>query len=168
MGNTTALRRVLKSRFHPHANARGFAIDERLQPRSTSFRRQAGDRVHIFDVQWDKYGRPRFLVTFGTCPASGLDVNGVTHSPADTLPSWCPDAGSLQPRRGTSTASWFRQDVSWLRRLLGHVVLRPADDVVDELLAVFPELENYWDTGAIGAHMRPWWIGTARKPGHSA
>lgn len=160
MGSTTALRRALKSRFHPHVAARGFAIDERLQPRSTTFRRQAGGRIHIFDLLWDKYGKPRFVVPFGTCPRSGLDVNGVTHSPADTLPSWCSDAGTLQPRRGTSTASWFRQDVSWLRRLVGHAPLRPADDVVDELLAMFPELENYWDTGAIGSHMRLWHIGS--------
>lgn len=163
MGSTTALRRALKARFHPEAATRGFAIDQRLQPRSTTFRRQAGDRIHIFDVQWDKYGRPRFIVTFGTCPLLGLEVNGVTHSPADTLPGWCPDAGTLQPRRGTSTASWFRQDVSWIRRLVGRPPLRPPDDVVDDLLATFPELENYWDTGVIGSHMRLWRISTARS-----
>jgi hypothetical protein len=156
MGPTTELRRALKARFFAYARDRGFVADERLQPRSTIFRRGVADRVHIFEVQWDKYGKPRFALHFGTCRADGVDVNGTIHPPGDTLPTWCPDTGSLQPRRGTGTRSWFRQDSTVLQRVLGRPALRDPGDVVDELLALFPELERYWASGEVGPHLRQW------------
>jgi hypothetical protein len=156
MGRTTELRRVLKARFIPYAVDRGFAVDERHQPRSTTFRRRVGNCVQIFDVQWEKYGTPRFALNFGTCPAEGLHANGAVYPPEDTLPGWCPDTGRLQPRRGTATGSWFRQDTTMLQRLLGSPALRDPVDVVDELLALFPELERYWASGDVGRHLRLW------------
>lgn len=156
MGKTTELRRAVKTRFFTHARERGFVVDERLQPVSTIFRRRAGRVVHLFDVQWEKYGRPRFVIGFGTCPAEGLRLGDVTHSPEETLPTWCPDAGSLQPRRGAGPGSWFRQDSTVLQRLFGRPPLRNAADVVDEVMTMFPELERYWASGEVGPHMWQW------------
>src|SRR5262245_20317539 len=110
MGSTTELRRALKARFFSHAESSGFAVDSSRQPVTTTFRRRVGSAVQIFDVQWDKYGRPRFILHFGTCPAQGLPVDGAICAPETVFATWCPDRGSLQPRRGTSTRSWFRQD----------------------------------------------------------
>jgi hypothetical protein len=67
MGTTTELRRALKTLFIPYAVDRGFVVDERGQPRSTVFRRRVRSRVEMFEVQWEKYGTPRFAVHFGTC-----------------------------------------------------------------------------------------------------
>ena len=158
MGRTTDLRRALKTRFFPYARDRGFAVDERRQPVSTIFRRRVGQSVHIVEVQWEKYGRPRFAVHFGTCPADGLSVRGTVHPADETLPTWCPDAGSLQPRRGGSLRSWFRQDATLLQRLRGRPALRDPTRVAEEVVALFPELERYWETGQVGRHMRQWFL----------
>ena len=158
VGPTTALRRALKERFFPHAVGRGFVLDERDQPRSTTFRRRGEKGVHVFEVRWEKYGRPRFAVHFGTCPLEGLHVSGVTHTPEETFATWCADAGTLGPRRGARAPAWFRQDAAWWERLVRRPPLRDPTHVVDELLAVFPELERYWANGDVGAHLRLWRI----------
>jgi hypothetical protein len=164
MGTTTELRRELREKFFPYAGARGFAADLRLQPRSAIFRRSAGSRVQMFEVQWEKYGAPRIALHFGTCPAGGVLVNGTTYAPEETLPTWCTDVGTLQPRRGFSSRSWFRQDSTLLQRLLGRPALRAAADVVDELLAYFPEVEHYWTSGDVGRHLRMWGRDSAKIP----
>ena len=156
MGTTTSLRRALRESFEPEAVSRGFEIDRRNQPQSTEFRRLLDGKVHIFTIQWDKYGTPRFIVHFGTCPAEGLEVNGTVHPPGNVLPGWLPVVGTLYPRRGTSTRSWFRQDSTMLQRVLGKPVHREPLAVVDELLVLFQEMESYWTTGAIGPHVRLW------------
>jgi hypothetical protein len=142
--------------FIPHAVDRGFVVDERHHPRWTTFRRRTEGRVQIFDVQWDKYGRPRFRINFGTCGADGLRVDGQRYPADETLASWCPDAGTLQPRRGTGAGSWFRQDAPFLHRLFGRPALRDPQQVVDQLLMLFPELERYWDGSEVGPHLRVW------------
>lgn len=156
MGPTTDLRRELKARFLPYAADRGFVVDRTAQPQSTVFRRRVGHDVQIFEVQWEKYGRPRFRVNFGTCPADGLRAGGTVHPPDATLPSWCPDAGTLQPRRGRTSRSWFRQDATWAERLLGKPARRDPSAVVDECLSLFQELERYWTHRQVGPHLRQW------------
>ena len=156
MGTTTALRQALKRKFIPFAESRGFVVDRRDQPISTVFRRYTGKVVHIFAVQWEEYGSPRFIINFGTCPACGVVIRGESHSAENYLPSWCDDSGTLQPSRGNSSRSWFRQDHSMMHRLSLKSSLRAPEDVVEEMLALFPELEHYWSTGEVGQHMRIW------------
>jgi hypothetical protein len=131
--------------------------------RSTAFRRPAGGSVQMFELQWEKYGRPRFAVHFGTCPAEGLLVNGALHRPEDTLPTWCPDTGSFRRPRGGTRSLWFRQDASVVQRLLGSRALRDPDLVVNQLLGVFPELERYWAKGEVGRYLKLWSIGKHRR-----
>lgn len=156
MGITTGLRRALKQDFFSFVEKTGFSIDPRNQPGSTVFRRSVGSVVQIFEIQWEKYGRPRFALHFGTCAAAGLQIQGQVHHTGSVLPTWCPDTGSLQPRRGTSSRSWFRQDRPLLQRLLLRPAMREPSEVVGEVLALFPELERYWATGEVGKHMRIW------------
>ncbi|HXW05454.1 MAG TPA: hypothetical protein VD833_09500 [Vicinamibacterales bacterium] len=40
--------------------------------------------------------------------------------------------------------------------------------MVDELLALFPELERYWDTGVVGSHLRLWHPGEVLPSGKIA
>jgi hypothetical protein len=127
MGTTTALRRALKQDFFAFVEKRGFRMDQRDQPRSTVFRRSVG-----------------------------LLIQGQAHQAGSVFPGRCPDAGSLQPRRGTGTRSWFRQDRSLLQRLFLRPAMREPSEVAGELLALFPELEHYWATGEVGRHMRIW------------
>src|SRR5262245_6658996 len=160
MGRTTALRRELRNRFIPAVVEQGFRLDERNAPVFLAFRRSAVRHVHIFEFQWDKYGEARFRINFGTCPAKGVTL-GSQHVPAgDVFASWLPDTGSLTPRRGTSTRSWFRQDRTLWQRMLGKPRIKEPSEVVAEVTALFVELQAYWSNGVSGPHMRHW--GSAR------
>jgi hypothetical protein len=168
MGKTTELRREIKSRFLPYAAARGFSLDERLQPVSTIFRRHASNRMEMFELQWDKYGLARFTIHFGTCPMQGLDINGKSTPPEECLPTWCNETGTLQPRRGSGTRSWFRQDSTLWQRLMGARALRQPSEVADELLALFPEVEQYWASGTVGPHVKIWKREASRRADSSS
>lgn len=119
-----------------------------------TFRRTIGESLHVFDVQWDKYGRPRFVVNFGTCPAGGLHVSGKDIPADQVLAGWAPQRGRLQPCAGASSANWFRQDKSLVARLFFGVAPHPASEVVAQLTQLFPELEAYWSAGTIGKHLQ--------------
>ena len=136
MGRTSELRREIKMRFVPLAAASGFALSEAHAPGFLEFRRVVGDGEHLFDVQWEKYGRPRFVVNFSSDGKHGR----------------------LQPRAGAGTSSWFRQDATLLDRLLFRPSLRPSSEVVDELISLFPELEGFFSQQVLGKHMHlfPW------------
>ena len=153
MGTSTDLRRELKRVFFPLLRERGFVQDDTNAPNDTSFRRQLGDVVHILEVQWEKYGDPTFVINFGTCPATGLDTPR-GHFPADSVyAGWLPENGRLQPRRGHSVRNWFSQRKPWLTRIFAREKLRSAQEVVGELLGIFPEVETYWASGTIGKHL---------------
>ncbi|WP_202845212.1 hypothetical protein [Luteimonas saliphila] len=154
MGRTSELRNELKRAFFPFAESHGFLIDRRDEPTFTTFRRIVAGSLHVFDVQWDKYDRPRFVVNFGICPASGLHLSGKDVPPDQVLAGWTPRGGRLQPRPGASEASWFRQDRPLLARLFLGAALRPAPEVVAQPTRLFPELEAYWSTGTVGKHVR--------------
>ncbi len=152
MGSTTALRRALDASFFPYLAEQGFLVDARNQPSLKTCRRTADGAVQILGLQWDKYGRPRFAVHFGTCAAEGLQVGDDLFPAEDVLATWCPDRGTLRPRRG----EWFRQDPTLLARLRGARSLREPTDIVDELVAHVHELDAYWRDGDVGPHLRLW------------
>jgi hypothetical protein len=49
-----------------------------------------------------------------------------------------------------------------LQRLIGQPARRPPDDVLDELIALYEEVERYWASGAVGPHMRLWSLSVGR------
>ena len=153
MGVTTALRRELKQGFLPLLLDKGFIQDDRDAPQTIHFRRPAGDAVHLLEIQWDKYGGPTFVINFGACPAEGLNTpHG--HVPAEQVyAGWLRESGRLQPKRGRGTGSWFSQKRPWLQRIFAKQKLRSPDEVVRELLALFPQVEAYLTTGAIGDNL---------------
>jgi hypothetical protein len=154
MGKTTDLRREIKRVFMPLAEARGFKTITRNSPFFLEFRRRKGDEINIFDIQWEKYGKPRFVVNFGNCPVEGLTIHGKHYPPDEVISGWTPQRGRLQPGKGSGTGSWFRQDKPFIKRILSRDKLYPAKDVVAQLAALFMELENWWETGKTGPHMR--------------
>ncbi|MGE0269380.1 MAG: DUF4304 domain-containing protein [Candidatus Omnitrophota bacterium] len=153
MGKTTALRQEITRVFIPRAQKAGFDLDRKNSPVFIEFRRIDGDIVHLFDIQWEKYGRPRFVVNFGTCPAAGMETGGKHYPPSEVSAGWTPVRGRLQPGRGSTTSNWFCQDRPLWRRLFGKNLRSPAE-VVSLLIKLFEELETFWKTGAVGPHLR--------------
>jgi hypothetical protein len=134
MGNTTELRRELKDRFVPIAVSHSYSLSEQRAPFFLEFRRVRHREEQYFDIQWDKYGRPRFVVNFAS--AAGR--------------------GRLQPGKGSTVSSWFRQDLSFLRRLIQRRANRSASAVIDELIQLFDELERFFSDRSVGPHVRVW------------
>ncbi len=158
MGSSTELRRELKRRFWPLLESQGFSRDESDAPMFVFFRRHSSDSTQLLDLQWDKYGSPRFVLHFGQCPANGIEFRGERIPREKMIASWLATSrqgGTLQPRRGLSSRAWFRLDPDILMRLKGKRSRQPAE-VVDELLALFPQVEAWWRSGALGPHLRMW------------
>lgn len=155
MGRTTALRREIKRVFVPHLASKGFSLDQRQAPNFLCFRRIEPDQIDVCDIQWEKYGLPRFVMNFGQAPANGVvDLLGKPVMPADIFPSHAPIWGRLSPRAGAMTGSWFRQDRPLIERIVTWSRLRPPEQVISELVTLFAEVEEFWRSGAIGPHMR--------------
>jgi hypothetical protein len=152
MGRTTELRRALKSDVFPLLAERGFAIDERNMPGLVDFRRTRGDRVDFMEFQWEKYGRPRFRLSFGTVSSRGTIAQGI-HTPArDMGPGQAPLYVCLYPRgTGSSTRDWFCQDAPFWIRVFGWPARAPSE-VIAELLALLPEIDEYLLAGKMGPH----------------
>jgi hypothetical protein len=154
MGASTSLRAALKKRFIPYAEQRGFSVDQSHQPISTTFRRRRGDIVHAFDIQWDKGGRPRFVVNCGMSSLREIPEEQKESALQEVWPFAADKSGRLFRRRGLLLGSWFRLDVPLHKRVFLFRSSYDPDAVVDELLELFPELETWWDSGTVGPHMR--------------
>src|SRR6185503_14657260 len=96
MGSTTDLRHEIKKQFEPFMVQRGYLIDRKEAPAFTIFRKISSDSVYLCDIQWEKYGRPRFVLNFGKCGVKGIVTgDGKTISPGEMIPSWAPVCGRL-------------------------------------------------------------------------
>ena len=147
------LRRALKERFYPLIAESGFVRDKRPHPLFTGFRRHRDGKVHVFDVQWDKYHRPYFVLNFGEAPLGDVELNGI-RIPADEVgPAHCPLNGRLQRYRGGALSCWFRLRKPWIATLTsGKWNFRP-EEVADEVSYAFQELEEWWASKTEGPHV---------------
>jgi hypothetical protein len=153
MGRTTDLRRAIKRSFVPLMEGKGFLTDQRYMPQFLIFRRITPERIYVCDIQWEKSGRPRFVLNFGSCGPLGVVLRGTDVEPSDVWPAITPWRGRLMPGPPPFIRNWFRQDRRLLQRLWLGIPLKLPEGVVSELIALFPEVENYWDNGVIGAHI---------------
>jgi hypothetical protein len=154
MGRTTSLRRVIKRDFVPHLRDKGFSLDMRHAPQFFTFRKIDTDAVYVCDIQWEKYGRPRFVLNFGKCSADSVSFRGERLLPGDIFPVHTPERGRLAPGRQWTTGGWFRQDRPLVKRFVHFSKLYPAEEVVSQLIALFGEVEEFWKSGFIGPHIR--------------
>jgi hypothetical protein len=146
------LRKAVWSRIVPALITEDFHPLPQDEDKTQRFVRRESGVIHVLEVQWDRHGRPRYVLNYGTCPVDGLRV-GTTHHAADTVyAGWLPDSGRLQPLPGATSAHWFRQDVPLIKRLFGRSTPTP-DTVVESTLALLPELWRYWRDGIPGRHM---------------
>jgi hypothetical protein len=154
MGRTTDLRRAIKRSFVPLMEGKGFRTDSRDLPHFLAFRRITPDRIYVCDIQWEKYGRPRFVLNFGSCGSQGVVCHGKEINPADVTASATPWRGRLMPGRPPSISRWFRQDRSLLQGLWKGSSLRPPDETIRDLIDLFTEVEDFWNSGIIGKHIQ--------------
>ena len=136
MGRTTALREAIKRDFVPFLRDKGFVLDMRDAPRLYTFRKTQSDVVLECSVQWEKYGSPRFILNFTKRGPTGLITSG-----------------RLAPSQRRSTGGWFRQDRSWFEKLFSFSKFRPAEQIVAQLIALFGEVEDCWESQTIGPHI---------------
>ena len=153
MGRTTPLRREIKRIFIPHLTEKGFAVDMRHAPQFCTFRRIGPDAVQVCDIQWDKYGRPRFVVNFGVCGPEEVMFRGERIPPEDIFPFHATDRGRLAPSH-PMTAGWYRQDRPLLAQFVSLSRLYSPEAVVAKLMMHFVEVEDYWASRRIGPHVR--------------
>jgi hypothetical protein len=153
MGRTTALRREIKRAFIPHLAAKGFSVDVRHAPQFLTFRQVTPNAVNVSDIQWEKYGRPRFVVNFGKCGADGVVLRGQRILPDDIMPYHGICWGRLRPGSGRTTRGWFRQDRPLLERIIHRSQSYAPEEVVSKLIVLFAEVEEFWNSGLIGPHI---------------
>jgi hypothetical protein len=140
------LREAVKRRFYPYAESRGFVRARSSHPHFADFRRDRGGKAEVFDVQWDKYGRPAFVVNFGVVEAART---------GETAPRW-KNLYRLV-RDAAARDRWFDLRKPWGEALRSLRLRYRPDAVVDQLIARFPEAEAWWTRGAVGPHVRHLW-----------
>ena len=110
-------------------------------------------KVHVFDIQWDKYGAPRFVINFGEAPIEGLDVDG-KRVPAAKVEMWhCSIGGRLQRRRGPYLRDWFQLKKPLLEALRSMKWSYDPEEVVGHVKACFHELDAWWASKEEGPHI---------------
>lgn len=154
MGPTTPLRQEIKRVFVPYLTAKGFAVDTRGAPQFLTFRRVNARAIDVCDIQWEKSGRPRFVVNFGKCGADGVVFRGNRIAPEDIVPYNGLCWGRLSPGSGLTTRGWFRQDRPLLERMTCWSRSYTPQEVVSLLTALFAEVEEFWASGRLGPHVR--------------
>jgi len=51
--------------FYKFVEQKGFTKEKSVEPYFTEFRRNHNNEVQVFEIQWDKYWRPYFVINFG-------------------------------------------------------------------------------------------------------
>jgi len=155
MGTTTALRRALKVKFFAHLLSTGFEIDQRHAPHFMDFRRLKPDRVEFISIQWERFGRPRFKLMFGTTGRNGTISHGKHVQPRDVDPGSAPVYICLYPvGNGSSTRHWFRQDRTLWQAILKGARLRDADEVISDVQRLSSQIEAYFNSVQVGQNCR--------------
>jgi hypothetical protein len=147
MTHSQDLRQAVKTRFYPFVESRGF-VRGKATSLFTVFRRRDGETLRIFDIQWDKYGGPRCVINFGEVPLRSLRVDErelETHN--------CETLGRLKRKKGPYLGSWFQLKMPWLEAIASMRMRYEPEEVVDQLLALFPEVEAWWSDKTEGPHL---------------
>lgn len=144
MRRSHPLREVIKKRFYPFVEDKGF-----VRGRATSlfvpFERVVAGRIQVFEIQWDKSHRPRFVINFGEWASSDQQELGLS-----------PVSGRLQRCQGSSIRTWFQISKPWGEILRTFQWSYQPDEVASHLIDCFPELEAWWSSKREGPHVKIW------------
>ncbi|AUD77741.1 hypothetical protein CW740_00215 [Kangiella profundi] len=135
---TKPLNDEMKKVFYPWVRAKGFVKQKSTDPHFVEFRRETSSGIDVFEVQWDKYWRPYFVINFKKERVSD--------------PKW-QYPGRLQRISGGSLNCWFSLSKPFIYKLLTFHWSYEPTEVVEELMYAFEELENWWKNGEVGGHM---------------
>lgn len=155
MSRAATLREAIKAVFYPFASERGF-VRGKATSMFTPFHRIRGSVAQVFDLQWDKYGAPRFVINFGEAPSSGVIFQGELIPPDKLQPVHCPMNGRLQRWRGGSLRTWFQLSKPWLETIRTLRWAYSPSEVAGDLIHCFSELETWWATKQEGPHVHIW------------
>lgn len=144
MSSSRPLREALKHRFYPFVQRQGF-VRGKATALFVPFERVIDGKVQFFEIQWDKSHRPRFVVNFG-------ERASPEHNELEPLPV----QGRLQRWRGGSIRCWFQLGKPWIETLRTLRWQHQPDEVADQLVACFHELESWWDSKQAGPHVQLW------------
>lgn len=152
MGKAVTLRNLVKEAIFPLLEAKGLQRVRGRNPLVFEFKRLTHQEIWVVVIQWEKYGKPRFVVNFDKFPRAGIRWNSTNYSADEVDGSFA--HCRLQPRSGSRTGSWFRQDRSLLASIVLGSRLRPEEKVVEELMSMIEEVFNYLENDHIGNHVR--------------
>lgn len=144
MSQSKPLRDVLKKRFYPFANERGF-VRGKATSLFTPFERVVDGKIQLFEIQWDKYHRPRFVINFGERASSEKNDSAQP-----------PYFARLQRWRGGSMRTWFQISKPWVETLRTLRWSYQPDEVASHLIECFSELEAWWGSKQEGPHVYIW------------
>ncbi len=148
---TQHLRLEVERSFYPFALAKGFE-----RGRATSFevpfgRIQSGS-LQWFDLQWEKYHRPCFILNFGSADEGMLDgrsVNEILNDRSFVYPSIC----RLHRYAGVELGSWFGTRKPLLKQMWTLSRRHTPEQAVAQAIAAFADIERWWKTGVVTDHM---------------
>jgi len=148
-GDSGPLRAAVKKRLHPRLGALGFTSTAHSM--RSLFQRTHGDCIQVVEIQWDKHHSPIFRINFGEAEASSI--------PRGEAPDlhMCRTSGSLERKRGHGffgMDSWYQLRKPLLVALRTRKLYYKPDEVADQVLNDFSEVEEWLSDSKLGPHMR--------------
>lgn len=152
---TQELRDAVKKLLVPHIESCGFAPDTRRVYNPDPFRhlffrfmRKYGEKLELLEIQFDKYGRPKFVINLGVVPSQGVDYYGYHYAQENAGIAHLPQWARLCTRR------------FWGRSWFGYPFLRiplvrnpSAEDIVQEAIRLLPQAEAWLREGIRGPNI---------------
>ncbi len=153
IGDTKSLRNVVKRRFFPYLKSKGF--EHTSNSMCTTFRRASAERIRIIQLRWDKYDKPCFSISFGETPNIPLHTPDGTVSPDSVEPCHSEALGYLNRKKGAGFGmdAWFQLQRPLHNRIRTRKREYTSDEVVDQLIEYFPEVEKWFETKQAGPHI---------------
>jgi hypothetical protein len=110
-------------------------------------KRIRNEKIDIIEFQFDKYGRPKFVINFGVVPEDGVTLPWGAHIDRDEVDaSACPEAFRLY--NSTFIKRWFQ--LGFFAPKTGFAVRA----LVDTTIKLSQEILEWFDSKAVGKHMR--------------
>jgi hypothetical protein len=139
---------ALKSQFYPFVTDKGF-VRGKADALIVPFHRVVNGRVQWFEIQWEKYHRPLFVLNFGE-----FDVD--EHINVDRMlsdRSAIKVMGRVQRSRGGGFSNWFQARKPWKASILSMSFRYSPDDVATQIIHSFSDLEGWWENKNEGQYI---------------
>ncbi len=112
------------------------------------FKKLRGDDLDIIEFQFDKHGRPSFVINCGTVPRNGVSLPWGGYLDRDEA-----DVSSLLGAyrlfNSPLHSGWFAP--TWLSTKSDQTVRR----LVDKAIRLSGEVNHWFESGTVGKHMKP-------------